>query len=369
MKLSVRYRNAAVAVVTVLAMAVSVVGVSSASASTTKPAPTAVAASPRHGTANVAYAGSLELLAAKVLGPKFTAKTGDGFEGTAAGSTTLAEEILDNEIDPGVFMSVGKKNIKKLWPADRSRFVIQLATDPLVVAYNPKGKWAKDFEAIADHKSPITRLFSLLSTKGMRIGRTDPNADPQGVYFILMMKLAKSTFHLSYSPAVTALGVTKSTPFGKTSQMVDEDSLITDLQAGEFDATSAYITQAIQYHLDYIRLPGSLNFSVNSELAHYATVSITLTDGTVDTGDLITLNFTIVSNGSGWTRTKSDQEADFVFAKWLLTKEGLICLKRGGYLMTPVFFTGAKSSYTPANTLPRNVLTAFRAAGGKTLNG
>ena len=116
-----------------------------------------------------------------------------------------------------------------------------------------------------------------------------------------MMELAQSTLHLSYDPATTVLGVTKSTPFGLPAQMVDEDSLITDLQAGEFDASSAYLTQAIQYHLHYIALPPSLNFAVSSELSHYGKVSITLTGGTVDQGDLITLNITLVLPASAKT--------------------------------------------------------------------
>ena len=86
------------------------------------------------------------------------------------GSGTLASEILANEINPGVFMSVGKKNIKRLWPANRSKFVIQLATDPLVVAYNPQSKFAPEFNAIADHKASFASLFTLLSSPGIRSG-------------------------------------------------------------------------------------------------------------------------------------------------------------------------------------------------------
>ena len=320
-----------------------------------------------HGTASVAYAGSLELWAATDLGPKFEAATGDGFQGRAAGSGTLASEILANEINPGVFMSVGKKNIKRLWPANRSKFVIQLATDPLVVAYNPNGRFAKEFNAIADHKASLSSLFTLMSSPGIRVGRTDPNADPQGVYFILMMELAQSTLHLSFDPATTILGVTKSTPFGLPAQMVDEDSLITDLQAGEFDATSAYLTQAIQYHLHYIVLPPGLNFAVTSESAHYSTVSITLTGGTVDQGDLITLNITLVLPANAKTAPSvADQAADDAFVAWIVSGAGRAQLKKGGYPLTPEVYIGATSADTAAATLPSDVLSAFTASGGTT---
>ena len=320
-----------------------------------------------HGTASVAYAGSLELFAATDLGPKFEAATGDSFQGRAAGSSTLASEILSQEISPGVFMSIGKKNIKRLWPAKRSKFVIQLATDPLVVAYNPSSKFASQFAAIANHKKPLSALFKLLSTPGIRIGRTDPNADTQGIFFILMMKLAQSTLHLSYDPATTVLGVTKSTPFGLPAQMVDEDSLITDLQAGEFDASSAYLTQAIQYHLHYITLPPSLNFAVSSEVSHYAKVSLRLTDGTVEQGELITLDITLVLPTSAKTKpSPANQAADDTFVAWILSANGRAQLRIGGYPLTRPVFTGATTTDTPAKALPANVYSAFVAAGGTT---
>jgi molybdate/tungstate transport system substrate-binding protein len=344
-------------------------GVGLAVSSGAATAATATANTPQsttHGTASVAYAGSLELWAATDLGPKFEAATGDGFQGRAAGSGTLASEILANEISPGVFMSVGKKNIKRLWP-NRSKFVIQLATDPLVVAYNPQSKFAPQFNAIADHKVPFASLFTLLSSPGIRVGRTDPNADPQGVYFIFMMELAQSTLHLSFDPATTVLGVSKSTPFGLPAQMVDEDSLITDLQAGEFDATSAYLTQAIQYHLHYITLPQSLNFGVPADLSNYEKVSITLAGGSVDQGDLITLNITLVlPANTKRAPSPADQAADDAFVAWIVSGAGRAQLKKGGYPLTPPVYIGATPADTAATTLPANVLSAFTASGGTT---
>ena len=368
MTISSRFRVAAVASVAVLGLAVSS---SVAAATPAKPAtpatPATAKTAPMHGTASVAYAGSLELWAATDLGPKFEAATGDSFQGRAAGSGTLASEILANEINPGVFMSVGKKNIKRLWPTKRADFVVQLATDPLVVAYNPNGRFSKEFNAIADHTASFSSLFTLMSSPGIRIGRTDPNADPQGVYFILMMKLAQSTLHLSFNPAETVLGVTKSTPFGLPAQMVDEDSLITDLQAGEFDATSAYLTQAIQYHLHYITLPSSLDFAVAAENANYGKVSITLTGGTVDQGDLITLDITLVQPANAKSApSAANQAADDAFVAWTLSAAGRAQLKKGGYPLTPPVFTGATSADTPASTLPADVLSAFQASGGTT---
>ncbi len=66
----------------------------------------------------------------------------------------------------------------------------------MVVAYNPKGKYASQFKAIADGKKPIKDLFTLLQTPGLKLGRTDPNIDPQGRDFIFMLMLAQKYYHL-----------------------------------------------------------------------------------------------------------------------------------------------------------------------------
>jgi molybdate/tungstate transport system substrate-binding protein len=319
-----------------------------------------------HGTASVAYADSLQQLFASTLQSGFQSASGDQVTGRGAGSTTLASEILSGEITPGAFISVGKKAIEKLWPA-KSSFLITLATDPLVVMYNPKSSYASQFAAIAHGTEPISDLFTLLATPGLRLGRTDPNADPQGVYFILMMELAQKTLGLTADPASTILGVSSSTPFGKTSQEVDADSLVSDLQAGEFDATSGYLTQAVQAKLPYIALPATLDFADPSDSTAYGTVSITLKDGTVDQGALVTLDITLVKPLAGAGAPSSgDLAADDAFLAYLLSSVGQTALKDGGYTVGAPVFDGATSSDTPASALPAVVASAFTAAGGTT---
>ena len=266
-------------------------------------------------------------------------------------------------------MSVGKKAQKLLWPK-RSQFLVTLATDPLVVAYNPKSKYSSQFAAIAAGSKPLSSLFTLLATPGLRIGRTDPNADPQGVYFELMFKLARHVLGLSYDPAATVLGVSSSLPFGRTSNEYSSDSLISDLQAGEFDASSAYLTQAIQYKLAYIALPASLDFADPALVNSYGTVSVTLTNGTVDQGDLVTLNVTLVEPASSPSAPSAEDEAaDVAFVSYLVSSLGKTDLKNGGYTVAPPIFTGATSSATPANTLPKSLLQGFTAAGGTIATG
>ena len=127
----------------------------------------------------------------------------------------------------------------------------------MVVAYNPKSKYAPEFKAIADGHKPLKDLFTLMQTPGFKLGRTDPAIDPQGRDFIYMLELAQQYYHLPADTVTKILGG----PAGSStsSQIYAESSLDSTLQSGQLDASSAFITQAIELHLDYIPLPPAIN--------------------------------------------------------------------------------------------------------------
>lgn len=313
----------------------------------------------QHGTAQVAYAGSLTKLAETVLGPSFEHATGDAFSGRGAGSTALAQEIVSGEISPGVFLSVGRKAIEKLEPT-HAKFAIELATDPLVVAYNPKSPFARVLAAVASHRAPLSSLFAVLAKPGFKLGRTDPNADPQGATFVLMVKLAQHVLGLPPSTARSVLGITSANPAGNTSQIFDETSMLPTLQAGELDASSAYLSQALQYHLPYVTLPPALDFADAAQAKLYKTASLRLTSGTVVTGAVTTLNETLVLP---LPTSVGDQVAAERFCAFLVAPAGRKELAAGGYrLVKPVFYSAPGAS--PSSVLGPVLLSAFRAAGG-----
>ena len=185
-------------------------------ATTTRPATAQVA----HGTASVACAGSLDKLYKDTLGPAFKRATGDTAGGPpCAGSLALAQDILSHEINPGVFLAVGAHAIKELFPAKRAEFAMAVVSNPLVIAYSPThSRYRNQLNAIWLHKKPLADVFKLFNTPGFKLGRTDPTQDPQGIFFILMSKLAQRYLHLPAGEAAQALGITKSSPFGSKSQ-------------------------------------------------------------------------------------------------------------------------------------------------------
>src|ERR1700733_2314351 len=135
---------------------------SSSAATSTSSSPAAsssVSTAPATGSVSIAYASSLEYLNANVADPAFKTATGDSFTGRAGASGDLETDIAGGEISPNVFESVGGDNITPLEPKYTSWYIPYAGTS-MVVAYNPKSKYASQFKAIADGSKPLSSLFS-----------------------------------------------------------------------------------------------------------------------------------------------------------------------------------------------------------------
>jgi len=282
------------------------------------------------GPVRVAYAASLAYLNEKIVGPAFSQATGLQFAGTPGPSDGLSQEIDAKEITPDVFESVGGKSIEALEPKFTSWYV-QFATTSIVLAYNPQSKYASQFKAIASGKEPVKNLFSILEKPGFKLGRTDPNTDPQGRAFIFMLQLAQQYYHLPKDTVSKIIGSDISS--AHSPQIYEEVSLDSHLQSGQLDAASAYLSQAKQLHLSYITLPAAINLGDSAFKAQYAKASITITtkDGKTDkTGAPLSIDITVINKSAAGTR----------FAAYILSKAGLALHKQGGYTLLPPKATG-----------------------------
>ncbi len=162
----------------------------------------------------------------------------------------------------------------------------------MVVAYNPKSKYASQFAALASGKEPLSNLFTLMEQPGFKLGRTDPNVDPQGRDFIFMLELAQSYYHLPADTVTKILGGPLASP--SSSEIFNEASLDATLQSGQLDASSAFITQAIELHLPYIELPTAINLGSFADAALYKKASITITGGKTKHGSPQVIDITII---------------------------------------------------------------------------
>ena len=309
---------------------------SSSSSSSSAPAsssPATSASSKPTGTVNVAYASSLQYLNEKVVSPAFTSAEGYTFSGRGGASGDLEADIASGEITPNVFQSVGGDNITPLMPKF-TNWYIQYAGTAMVVAYNPNGKYASQFKAIADGSKPVSDLFTLLQTPGLKLGRTDPNIDPQGRDFIYMLELAQMYYHL---PSDTVAKILGTSDFGTADspQIYAESALDSTLQSGQLDAASAFVTQAIELHLAYIPLPVQINLGSADLAAQYMKASVTLKNGMTKHGSPQVIDMTIIGTPT---------PAGIAFVKYTLSPAGLAQYKQGGFSLPPPKVFGTASA-------------------------
>lgn len=294
--------------------------------------PTAASASTTPELANVASAGSLQLLMDRYLGPPFIKATGQEYQNQSAGSQGLAEEIVAGELTPNVFIPIGAAPMQLLEPKF-TKWAVSFASSPLVVAYYPKGPHAAELKKISEGKLPIKDLFTLLATPGFKLGRTDPAVDPQGQGFIEMVHLAEHYLGVSASTAYKDLGGANA-----SSQIFSETGLEPTLQAGQLDAASAYLPQAVQLGLPYVALPADINFGDPSHSAIYDAASLTLSTGQVVHGSLLDLEVSTLKVGA-------DPAAATAFVRFLLGSDARGILRKLGYnLLKPTLLGQASAA-------------------------
>jgi molybdate/tungstate transport system substrate-binding protein len=116
-----------------------------------------------------------------------------------------------------------------------------------------------------------------------------------------------------------------------STEIFEETALDARLQAGQLDAASAYLSQAIQLHLHYITLPDTINLGNFALAADYLKASVTITGNVTKMGKPIVLDVTTIG--------KKDQAAADAFVEYLLSPAGRAVYTRGGYtLLTPTAF-------------------------------
>ena len=276
---------------------------------------------------SVLYAGSLVNLMEKKISPAFTRATGYPYEGEGKGSTALATEIKGHLRTPDIFISADPAVDKTLMGASNGNYVSWYATftrTAMVIGYNPKSKFAADFQAAATGSKP---WYQVLAEPGLRIGRTDPLLDPKGYRSIFVTQLAETYYH---QPGLTnkLLGASEN-----ASQIFPEEELVARLGSGQLDAGFFYLNEVKELNLPYIPLPVQINLSDPSMNSAYAQSSWTnpQTNKTAH-GAAIIYTISIPS-------TSKNQAGAIAFANFLLSSQGQIILMQDGLLQTtPTLF-------------------------------
>lgn len=201
---------------------------------------------------DVAYAGSMGSM---MEGPLKSAMRSDlhlDMHGRAQGSNALARLIAGGTIRPDVFIPVTPGPMETVIRAGKTNAAEPIARTEMVIAYSPKSRFASQFEAAAKRSA---EWWKVLQQPGVRFGRTDPAADPQGRNIVFTIMLAAKMYH---QPDLVQkiLG-----PTVNSKQIFSEPTVLARLQSGELDASSAYKIQPGPFNLPHISLPDQINLS------------------------------------------------------------------------------------------------------------
>lgn len=226
-------------------------GASACGASGAPGAGTAPAAGRVSGPVEVLYAGSLVNAMEHEIGPAFDAASGASFQGFAGGSTALANEIKGGVRVADVFVSAAAAADHALQGKPNGDWVSWYATfarSPLVLAYSPKSRFARDFRTMP--------WYRVLTLPGIRVGRTDPTLDPKGKLTVQALDEAARAYHLPHLPAEVRAAST----------VLPEETMAGRLQAGQLDAGFFYTLEAAPLHLATVGLgaavPAAATFTV-----------------------------------------------------------------------------------------------------------
>lgn len=203
-------------------------------------------------TVDVAYAGSMGSM---MEGPIKTAAAQSlklEMHGRAQGSSALAQLIVGGSIRPDIFLPVTPGPMLTVLRAGKADIAQPVAHTEMVIAYSPKSRFAARFDAASKGKE---KWWEILQEPGLRFGRTDPVADPQGRNIIFTMMLAAQMYKQP-DLAEKILG-----PTINEKQIFTEPTVEARLQSGELDAASAYKIQPGPFNLPYITLPKEINLS------------------------------------------------------------------------------------------------------------
>ncbi|MGH2443814.1 MAG: extracellular solute-binding protein [Chloroflexota bacterium] len=222
------------------------------------------------GTVNVFYAGSLVNTNENLIGPAFAGSTGYTYQGKAAGSLAVANQIKDKIATPDVVEFADPGVNKVLMGAANGNYIswyLTYARTQMVIGFDPRSKYAPEFRKVQHRK---LAWYRPLEQHGLRLGRTDPKLDPKGYRAIWVANLAQRLYHLKHFKR-NVLGANDN-----PAQVFPEEVLVARMLTGQLDAGVFYLSEVKDLGIPYITLPNNINLGEAKYRKVYATQHFTV---------------------------------------------------------------------------------------------
>jgi molybdate/tungstate transport system substrate-binding protein len=325
------------AVAACLVMAVAAACGSSSSSSGGGASPSAPTA---HGTLIVFGAGTLatpftaEITAFKKANPGVIVRSQFGASGDMVKAITQLHQPAD------VLGVADYSLIPKLMVPGHATWYLGFVSNQITFAYTSHSKGASQLTP--------ANWYKVLAKPGVRIGRSNPAADPSGYQTLQMLQLANGYYH---NPNLSA-AVLKNSPASSVAET--ETSLIAALQSGQIDYLAIYKSTAQEQHLKYIVLPPQINLSDPAMAAAYGKVSI-------HAGSLGTLTAKPIIYGLTIPTGAPDAALGQRFISFVLSPAGQAIMRGNGFVVISPALANPQSK-VPAPL--RSLTTPWPASGG-----
>jgi molybdate/tungstate transport system substrate-binding protein len=184
---------------------------------------------PDRGPVSVLYAGSLTGVMETRLGPALRSATGVHLDGVGAGSQALANDIKAGIYRGDVFLSAGTSVDDSLRGPANGKWLTwdaAFARTELVLGYNPHSAFADRLRS--------RPWYEVVTSPGLRLGRTDPVLDPKGTLTVKAVQQAATELK---DPGLVQV-------LQGTGEVFPEETLVGRLQAGQLDAGFFYLAEA-----------------------------------------------------------------------------------------------------------------------------
>lgn len=246
-------------------VAIAAAGCSSSSGSSSSPS------APASSTSSAAAKGTLTVFGAGTLNTPFTAEI-QAFTKANPGVTVHSQFGASGDMvkdvtqvgQPDDVLGVADYSLIPSQMSDPSKphatWYLGFVSNQITLAYTSRSKGAGQLTP--------ANWYKVVSQPGVRIGRSNPAADPSGYQFLQMLQLAQGYYH---DPGL-ASAVLKNSPDSSVAET--ETSLLAALQSGQIDYLAIYKSNALEQHLKYIALPSQVNLSDQAMAADYGKVTV-----------------------------------------------------------------------------------------------
>jgi len=269
------------------------------------------AADDRVGKLIIFHAGSLTVPVDKLtdrfqeLHPKVEIQT------EAAGSRTTARKVSELNREADLIMSADYQVINTLLIPEYAAWNVQFARNSMVVVYTEKS-------AYADLINP-ENWYQILLQDDTLVGRSNPQADPNGYRTLMVWQLAESFYKI---PGLYQLLNQAAPPEFIRPKETD---LIPLLQTGDLDYAFSYLSVAVQHNLQYVTLPAEINLSDPAFSDFYQTSTVQL-DGE-EPGDLIIRQGEPIIYGVTIPKSSPNPRLAEAFLDFVFSSQGMAILE------------------------------------------